>query len=505
MVVFTCNHCGDSLQKPKVEKHYFTVCRTAKFLTCVDCFKDFRNEEYVAHTKCITEEERYAAKGSLPSQGVVKKGEVKQQSWTDLVQSIVENTTNATGGQRKVFEIMSNSSNVPRKRNKFINFIRSSTGNKVNIRDVESVWDLIEQRKKGQEQASGNSNETEKQVETEKEAEPEASEFKQQAETANQDLPKKKKKKSTSVEKIEAAAAKETSETSVNEVDSVQDLPKKKKKKSKLHENGVGAAENNKRKSDQREENTDKILENADSKKNKKSKHLNKEEQANISTGVAINESEVAINDTLETSNVVEVNIMQDLPKKKKKKSKSHENGVEPVAEVLENGKSEQIKEGRENNILENGSSKKNKSKHLNNDAQSNVSTEVETLKKKRKSETKDADIIENGGTPKKKAKNNENEESTLEENTVTNGEVTNDTLNDSEASKKFSFEEKVLEVLKAKNNITLKKLEKKVLGAYSKHTGVELSEKVVKKFNKKLKKMNSIEILENGVKLLGN
>lgn len=43
MVVFTCAHCGDSLQKPKVEKHYDTKCRNkCPDLCCVDCLKDFR-------------------------------------------------------------------------------------------------------------------------------------------------------------------------------------------------------------------------------------------------------------------------------------------------------------------------------------------------------------------------------------------------------------------------------------------------------------------------------
>lgn len=73
----------------------------------------------MAHTKCVTEEERYAAKGSIPN-GVVKKGEVKQQSWTDLLQSITNTTPNATANQRRIFEVISNSVNVPRKKNKFI-------------------------------------------------------------------------------------------------------------------------------------------------------------------------------------------------------------------------------------------------------------------------------------------------------------------------------------------------------------------------------------------------
>jgi hypothetical protein len=43
MVFFTCAHCGESLKKSKVEKHYQTVCsRNPVAVTCVDCCKDFR-------------------------------------------------------------------------------------------------------------------------------------------------------------------------------------------------------------------------------------------------------------------------------------------------------------------------------------------------------------------------------------------------------------------------------------------------------------------------------
>jgi transcription initiation factor IIE alpha subunit len=43
MVFFTCAHCGESLKKSKVEKHYQTFCsRNPVAVTCVDCCKDFR-------------------------------------------------------------------------------------------------------------------------------------------------------------------------------------------------------------------------------------------------------------------------------------------------------------------------------------------------------------------------------------------------------------------------------------------------------------------------------
>lgn len=45
MVVFTCNNCGDSVNKPKVEKHIQYECKRKHFAVsfcCVDCLKDFK-------------------------------------------------------------------------------------------------------------------------------------------------------------------------------------------------------------------------------------------------------------------------------------------------------------------------------------------------------------------------------------------------------------------------------------------------------------------------------
>ncbi|KAF7286043.1 uncharacterized protein LOC143199040 [Rhynchophorus ferrugineus] len=143
MVVFTCNHCGETLHKPKVEKHYQFQCRNYKSVSCVDCFKDFRDEEYVVHTKCITEDERYAAKGTYKN-GIVKKGEVKQESWLEMIRSICDTEKNLRPSLRNLLNIISGNSNVPRKKIKFMNFVKSSLGGRANMNDVEEVWNLIE-------------------------------------------------------------------------------------------------------------------------------------------------------------------------------------------------------------------------------------------------------------------------------------------------------------------------------------------------------------------------
>ncbi|XP_076646302.1 uncharacterized protein LOC143355406 [Halictus rubicundus] len=143
MVVFTCNHCGETLQKPKVAKHYEFQCRTAPFLTCVDCFKDFRGEEYVAHTKCITEAERYGGKDYVPKAGA-NKGERKQQEWINIVNGILNNSKNLSNAERNFLNTLSKYENIPRKKVKFLNFVKNALGNKVNSTVIDSVWDKLE-------------------------------------------------------------------------------------------------------------------------------------------------------------------------------------------------------------------------------------------------------------------------------------------------------------------------------------------------------------------------
>ncbi|XP_054013424.1 cell growth-regulating nucleolar protein [Hylaeus anthracinus] len=143
MVVFTCNNCGETLQKPKVAKHYEFQCRTAPFLTCVDCFKDFRGEEYIAHTKCITEAQRYGGKDYVPKAGT-NKGERKQQEWINIVNNILNSKVNLSNAERSFLNTLSKYENIPRKKGKFLNFVKNALGHKTNPEVVEKVWNIME-------------------------------------------------------------------------------------------------------------------------------------------------------------------------------------------------------------------------------------------------------------------------------------------------------------------------------------------------------------------------
>ena len=85
MVSFTCNVCGQTVKKSKVEKHYQTECRDCTVLSCLDCGKDFYGDDYASHTSCISEAEKYQGKLYKDSnRGQPPKGEKKQQAWLEV-------------------------------------------------------------------------------------------------------------------------------------------------------------------------------------------------------------------------------------------------------------------------------------------------------------------------------------------------------------------------------------------------------------------------------------
>lgn len=84
MVSFICNACGQTVRKTQVEKHYQNDCRSCDVLSCIDCGKDFHGDEYVGHTSCITEAEKYQGKLYKPKDKQ-NKGEHKQQEWLKVI------------------------------------------------------------------------------------------------------------------------------------------------------------------------------------------------------------------------------------------------------------------------------------------------------------------------------------------------------------------------------------------------------------------------------------
>ena len=140
MVFFCCNGCGDTLKKQKVDQH---PCRSS--YSCIDCNVNFSGNEYKKHTKCVSEAERY--QGNL-YQGKEDKGALKQNSWMVSVREAAESCKNNSQLKGLLIRIAEND-NVPRKKAKFLNFIKNSM--RIGNKDlVEKAWDAIEKTGKPQ-------------------------------------------------------------------------------------------------------------------------------------------------------------------------------------------------------------------------------------------------------------------------------------------------------------------------------------------------------------------
>ncbi|RVE73015.1 hypothetical protein OJAV_G00044400 [Oryzias javanicus] len=137
MVFFTCNACGESLKKAQVEKHV-NICRGCQVLSCIDCGKDFWDDEYKNHVKCISEDQKY---GGKDFEAKANKGEVKQQQWMQRIHEAMSKP-GISPKLRDVLKQVSAYDNVPRKKAKFQNWMKNSL--KINNTSLhDAVWDII--------------------------------------------------------------------------------------------------------------------------------------------------------------------------------------------------------------------------------------------------------------------------------------------------------------------------------------------------------------------------
>uniref|UniRef100_A0A182X916 Zf-LYAR domain-containing protein n=1 Tax=Anopheles quadriannulatus TaxID=34691 RepID=A0A182X916_ANOQN len=150
MVVFICNKCGESLKKQVVGAHA-SRCKGIN-VSCMDCQKDFTATTYNEHTSCISEAEKYSAKGFVPK---VQKGAKKQESWVEMVRSIAQKHKNMSAGVRSVFNFIERTDNIPRKQKGFLNFFQNSC-RIVSRQDVEAAWALIEKEMKAEKENGAN-------------------------------------------------------------------------------------------------------------------------------------------------------------------------------------------------------------------------------------------------------------------------------------------------------------------------------------------------------------
>jgi cell growth-regulating nucleolar protein len=130
MPVFLCEACNETLKRNKVATH-----RCWAAVSCMDCNMRFVGNDYLSHTSCVTEAQRYEGALYVHKDN---KGDVKQQAWLDNVQARLD-AAEGSGRLRPFMERLLAYDNVPRKKAKFINFAKKCVGPALPLTDVLSL------------------------------------------------------------------------------------------------------------------------------------------------------------------------------------------------------------------------------------------------------------------------------------------------------------------------------------------------------------------------------
>ncbi len=142
MVFFICDVCNECLKKAKVEQHTYQ-CRQAHYFHCMDCNQRFDNQTYKAHQTCLTESQKY--EGQFADQRA-KKGDVKQKQWlAAILETIHQKPDSMPLHLRDYASRLADYDNVPRKRAKFVNFVKNSLNLRADPKGIaEALWGVIE-------------------------------------------------------------------------------------------------------------------------------------------------------------------------------------------------------------------------------------------------------------------------------------------------------------------------------------------------------------------------
>nr|CAD7428175.1 unnamed protein product [Timema monikensis] len=98
-------------------------------------------ETFVQHRQCISEAEKYSAKGT---KHLENKGRVKQQEWIDTLNGVLAKKTNLLPEEKQLLQAIAKHENVPRKKKKFQNFIQNNNFIRFTPKTLDRVWELLE-------------------------------------------------------------------------------------------------------------------------------------------------------------------------------------------------------------------------------------------------------------------------------------------------------------------------------------------------------------------------
>ena len=268
MVTFVCESCNETLKKNQVEKHG-QRCRHCR-VTCVDCSRTFTLAEYVTHTSCVSEAEKYE-KSLYKARPNAKAN--PQEAWMDLIHEAAGRKQEAPANIAEYVGRLGDLDNVPRNQKKFANFAKNSLRIS-NDAVLDSIWKFLQKLVAEKEQLKGQQQQPQEQGEQKQQQLQQAAAEAQQPAATNEKKHKEKKSKGNVSEKEPPAVVDVT-------------VPKKKRKHSDTGDSDAvvekkGDEKKLKKKRKHSEEgNNDDVAENtaAEVKKSKKEKKKEKKEK----------------------------------------------------------------------------------------------------------------------------------------------------------------------------------------------------------------------------------
>merc|ERR1719348_2420908 len=97
---------------------------------------------------CMSEEQRDSKEGRAgwdPSVGQGNKGEKRQNAWIANLRKILQETSDLDGDVRNILDTIQEHENIPRKKPKFVNFVKNIMRNRARPHSIDKTWELFEQ------------------------------------------------------------------------------------------------------------------------------------------------------------------------------------------------------------------------------------------------------------------------------------------------------------------------------------------------------------------------
>ncbi|XP_039285415.1 cell growth-regulating nucleolar protein [Nilaparvata lugens] len=442
MVFFTCQHCGTSLKKNAVDKHYMTECRNrSPNLTCVDCLKDFFRLQTcgIRRTPSILAESRVIWMDVWYSASSEHSCSLFSRSVWDFLRYIV------------MYVLFL-----------FQNFCKSNFGKFADIKQIDEVFDLFERvHKKSVDDSKVEKTGTNNSSATEANDSKSLTNGKSVDGIANVQIPETNEDEDGDV-KME------------NETENLikgKKLSKKERKEQKRKAKLAGKVN----------ENASQDLENSDILENCENENIENETVSPKKT-----DSSMAV----ENGECNEEEGEKHLSKKEKKKLKKQERFQAELNEI-ELAKMAVDNDGEE--ISDQNKTHKKKKDKVNTNG---VTENGHGSKKSKKRSREDSGMEIDEEQPVKKSKDSE---------THGYGDLDSSETN-ANGKKQFDWSDIIIQVLQSRKDkeLSIKRLAKKVITEYqTNYATYETFDKISAKFHKKLKKIPGVKVLNDKAKLV--